>query len=97
MIDGRLQFDQWKDQSGIKRSKHSIAVESMQMLDSKNDNSQSSEPQQQSPQQTDASRPEYNAPKHQSYTPPPEHGYSEEDEIPFAYIGLTDKRIIHII
>ena len=38
LIEGRLQFDQWVDQNGGKRSKHSIAVESMQMLDSKSDN-----------------------------------------------------------
>ena len=30
-------FEQWTDQSGQKRSKHSVTVESMQMLDSKAD------------------------------------------------------------
>lgn len=36
LIEGRLQFEQWVDQqSGQKRSKHSVIVESMQMLDSK--------------------------------------------------------------
>ena len=40
LIEGRLQFDQWVDQNGGKRSKHSIAVESMQMLDSKLDQEQ---------------------------------------------------------
>ena len=35
LIEGRLKFDQWVDQNGGKRSKHSISVESMQMLDSK--------------------------------------------------------------
>lgn len=34
MIEGRLSFDQWVDQNGQKRSKHSVIVESMQMLDS---------------------------------------------------------------
>ena len=90
LIDGRIQFDQWVDQNGGKRSKHSVAVESMQMLDSKNDNAQpqqqsnySEKPNSSSHQQTDASRPEYNAPQHQSYSPPPEHGYDESDNIPF--------------
>ena len=32
LIEGRLQFDQWQDQNGQNRSKHSIVVESMQML-----------------------------------------------------------------
>ena len=35
LIEGRLQFDQWVDQNGGKRSKHGVAVETMQMLDSK--------------------------------------------------------------
>ena len=35
LVDGRIQFDQWVDQNGGKRSKHGVAVESMQMLDSK--------------------------------------------------------------
>lgn len=33
MIEGRLKLDQWTDDKGVKRSKHSIIVESMQMLD----------------------------------------------------------------
>ena len=37
LIEGRLVFDQWVDQNGQKRSKHSVAVETMQMLDSKGD------------------------------------------------------------
>ena len=36
LIEGRLQFEQWIDQtSGQKRSKHSVIVEAMQMLDSR--------------------------------------------------------------
>ena len=35
LVEGRLKFDQWTDQNGGKRSKHSISVESMQMLDTK--------------------------------------------------------------
>ena len=38
LIEGRLKFDQWTDQNGQKRSKHSVSVESMQMLDSKGSN-----------------------------------------------------------
>lgn len=36
LVEGRLVFEQWTDQSGQKRSKHSVAVDSMQMIDSKN-------------------------------------------------------------
>lgn len=37
LIEGRLNFDQWVDKDGQKRSKHSVVVETMQMLDSKAD------------------------------------------------------------
>ncbi len=35
LVEGRLKFDSWEDQSGGKRSKHSITVENMTMLDSR--------------------------------------------------------------
>ena len=35
LVEGRLKFDQWQAQDGIKKSKHSVIVETMQMLDSK--------------------------------------------------------------
>lgn len=35
MIEGRLSFEQWSDDKGQKHSKHSIIVETMQMVDSK--------------------------------------------------------------
>lgn len=38
LVEGRLQFDQWQDQEGQKRSKHSISAESFQFLDTKGDN-----------------------------------------------------------
>ncbi len=37
LVEGRLTFEQWVDQNGGKRSKHSVTVESMQMLDSRAD------------------------------------------------------------
>ena len=39
LVEGRLTLEQWVDQNGQKRSKHSVTVETMQMLDSKGDNS----------------------------------------------------------
>jgi len=39
LVEGRLKLDQWTDQNGGKRSKHSVTVDSMQMLDSKGSNS----------------------------------------------------------
>ncbi len=38
LVEGRLKFDQWVAQDGSKRSKHSVIVETMQMLDSKSEN-----------------------------------------------------------
>lgn len=33
LIEGRLRFEQWSDQNGQNRSKHSIQVENMEMLE----------------------------------------------------------------
>lgn len=52
LVEGRLKFDQWVDQNGQKRSKHSVVVETMQMLDSKNDNTNNNSGHQQPVQQT---------------------------------------------
>ena len=35
LIEGRLVFEQWTDQSGQKRSKHGVVADTLQMLDSK--------------------------------------------------------------
>ena len=35
LVDGRLKLDQWTAQDGSKRSKHSVTVESLQMIGSK--------------------------------------------------------------
>ncbi|MFP4485456.1 MAG: single-stranded DNA-binding protein [Campylobacterales bacterium] len=35
LIEGRLVLEQWTDQSGQKRSRHTVTAESMQMMDSK--------------------------------------------------------------
>jgi len=48
LIEGRLKLDQWTDQQGQKRSRHSVQVESMQMLGSKQYGQQ--QPKQQPPQ-----------------------------------------------
>lgn len=42
LIKGRLKFEQWTDQNGQNRSKHSINVESMEMLGSKDGEPQKS-------------------------------------------------------
>ena len=47
LVEGRLKLDQWTDQQGVKRSKHSVTVESMEMLgDRQQDSSPKSAPKQ---------------------------------------------------
>lgn len=38
LVEGRLKLDQWTDQQGVKRSKHSITVETLQMIDARGQN-----------------------------------------------------------
>jgi len=35
LVEGRLTFEQWVDNNGQKKSKHSVTIESLQMLDTK--------------------------------------------------------------
>ena len=37
LLEGRLTLEQWNDQSGQKRSRHSVTVENLKMLDRKSD------------------------------------------------------------
>jgi len=78
LVDGRLVLEQWTAQDGTKRSKHSITVESMKMLDSKKDSQNN--PQQQKPH----SYTDNGAPVHIEQAPEsvPEIDI-ENDEIPF--------------
>lgn len=39
LIEGRLKLDQWSDQQGGKQSKHSVIVETLQMVDLKHQSS----------------------------------------------------------
>jgi len=43
LVEGRLVLEQWVAQDGSKRSRHSITVESMQMLDTKADREQNNQ------------------------------------------------------
>ncbi len=73
LVEGRLNFDQWVDQNGQKRSKHSVTVETMQMLDSKGDNQGGYTPPAGTPMDNQAQGGEYSAPTQgqgQSYQQP---------------------------
>ena len=94
LIEGRLNFEQWVDQNGQKRSKHSVIVETMQMLDSKGDNQNSENanynspaPQQQSygqpQQQQQASQQQsYGQPQQQSYAAPQQASQQQAKQMP---------------
>ena len=69
LVEGRLMFEQWTDQAGQKRSKHSVTVESMQMLDSKSDSQGQQTQQTQQPQQQ--MQQSYQAPQQQQQYQPP--------------------------
>lgn len=79
LVEGRLVFEQWSDQNGQKRSKHTLAVDSMQMLDSKGpaaDNEHANEPH--ASQQEN--KPKIYAPKIENVPP---IDLDDEDIIPF--------------
>lgn len=88
LLDGEIEFQQWVDQNGGKRSKHSFNISTMQMLDSKGDNQGGGN----APAQ--GGQPAYQQPQQQSYQAPTgsnspvEHQQVpaidiDEDEIPF--------------
>ena len=90
LVEGRLNFDQWVDQNGQKRSKHSVVVETMQMLDSKGENQE--QPQSQAPQQQQSYQAPVQQQSHTDYQPKQEQRPQpdqlpnidiDEDEIPF--------------
>jgi len=77
-LDGRLKLDQWTAQDGQKRSKHSVSVENLTMLDSKPSNGQSEIPSTQPPTQE-----QYTEPPRETAPSPQLPNMDESDEIPF--------------
>ena len=81
LVEGRLNFEQWVDQNGGKRSKHSVTVENMQMLDSRDSQGMGAPMGQggyDAPQQESYGQPQggYNAPQ-QQYQQPQHHSYGQ--------------------
>ncbi len=73
LVEGRLVLEQWAAQDGSKRSKHTIAVESLQMLGAKADNEGMSAPKESSAKEATKEEPEHNIPEIDI----------DDDEIPF--------------
>jgi single-strand DNA-binding protein len=96
LIEGRLVLDQWIDNSGQKRSKHSVVAEKMQFMDNKNENSgagnynsgnyQNNNQNYNQPQQNYNNQPQYNEPAGQTQAQPENNIPSidiDEEDIPF--------------
>lgn len=93
LVEGRLKFDQWTDQNGQNRSKHTVAVENMEMLGEPKQNNQGYQQDgysNQRPQQGAPKKPQQQKqPQRQQYSEPqyPEYDSDEIDdgtnEIPF--------------
>jgi single-strand DNA-binding protein len=66
LIEGRLTLEQWSDQNGQRRSKHSITVENLKMLDRRSENEQG----QPSSMGYDQGAQTYNQQQHSTYTQP---------------------------
>ena len=95
LLEGRLTLEQWTDQSGQKRSRHSITVENLKMLDRKGENEGYTQPSQGGYGDTTAQS--YGGqPQQAGYTPPPQQPQQpskpaqelpeidiDEDDIPF--------------
>lgn len=67
LIEGRLTYESWTDQNGVKRSKHTIVAETMQMLDSRSDSS--SQNNYENYQGYENPQPSYSAPTQGGYAP----------------------------
>ncbi|WP_103614375.1 single-stranded DNA-binding protein [Campylobacter concisus] len=84
-VEGYLKFEQWQDNNGQNRSKHSIAVESMEMLGDAKQNNQGyqqgapKKPQQQKQPQ----RQQYSEPQYPEYPDIDSDEIDGTDEIPF--------------
>ncbi|ANV98205.1 single-stranded DNA-binding protein [Helicobacter enhydrae] len=86
LIEGRLTFESWTDQTGAKRSRHIITAEAMQMLDTRADNGSYAPRNNDTPPQED-----YTSANYAQHNPTPNHQYTQnipeinidDDEIPF--------------
>ena len=87
LVEGRLKFDQWTDNNGQNRSRHTVAVENMEMLGDPKQNNQGY-------RQGGYSHPQQSAPKKPQQQKPPESydapeidvdddKYDNDETIPF--------------
>lgn len=87
LVEGRLNFEQWVDQSQQKRSKHTVTVETMQMLDSRPQSMGQEQQQHPAPQQPQPNHTDYRQSASQERMPQQDASSLpgmdiDEDEIP---------------
>ena len=85
LVEGRLALQQWTDQNGQKRSKHSVTAEKLQFLDSRNDqknNSYNNSGDYNNQNQGDDNQPQYSQPEPKAQNNVPEVDIDDED-VPF--------------
>ncbi len=80
LIEGRLVYEQWVDNNGQKRSKHSVAVDNMQMIGGREESGRYVSPQDTARTQNRPVQNEYQAPSIKEEIPEID---IEDDEIPF--------------
>ena len=87
LVEGRLKFDQWQDSNGQNRSKHSVAVEVMEMLGEPKQNNQGHQQggySNQRPQQGTPKKPQHQKPPTDDYEIDVDAGkYDNDETIPF--------------
>ena len=94
LLEGRLVFEQWTANDGSTRSRHSLRVDTMKMLDSKgseSNNTYNPEHQPESSSSTAESNHNYQSPGAMNQSLPE----IDLDEITFAPIGLQYPYILH--
>lgn len=87
LVEGRLKFDQWTDNNGQNRSKHSVAVEVMEMLGEPKQSNQSYQQggySNQRPQQGTPKKPQQQKPPADNYEIDVDADkYDDDETIPF--------------
>ncbi len=83
LLEGRLTLEQWTDQTGQKRSRHSVTVENLKMLDRKGENETAAQGGYAEPAPSGRqAEPAYSAPQKQQPQELPSIDI-DEDDIPF--------------
>ncbi|TQV62334.1 MAG: single-stranded DNA-binding protein [Sulfurovum sp.] len=83
LVEGRLTFQQWTAQDGSKRSKHSVTVEAMKMLDSKSDSSNNNSYSQPAQNNSYNQTPSYGASTNNQASNTQYNNIDNNDDIPF--------------